>query len=556
MLTDQSIDEEMSRAALELAGRFGRGRPAGSGDIGDVGGRESEPWGEPTPLTVGLPDFPLAALPGAIGDIVRAVRDSTQTPADLGAVTALATLSAATRGKFRADVSRSWSEETAIYTAALSDSGTRKTAVVKEITRPLAAIAKELRTAGRGVYLEESAAYRIAQARAHAAEQAAAKLSAGPDAEATARAAAREAGEMREPAELRILADDVTPEALGKIMAAQGGPISVISAEGGILGTLAGRYSDGRANVDLVLKAYDGESVWIDRISREPLFIERPFLTLGIIAQPDVIAEATQVRAFTERGLLPRMLFAMPPTTVGSRRLDAPDVPEHVAYIWEQCVGKILRAAAVNGDEQTVLRLDADALAVLNEFRADLEPRLHPDIGDLTRILAWASKLPGALVRIAALFALAEDAGVAWVRVEHMLAAVAMSDYLIAHARAVLTLDKHRRDSRQVTMLSWIRRRASPQSPELNDRAGIGDCGDAFTTRDAWQGVRGRAWAESASDVQTVLDQLVELGWIRRRPDPPRRPGRPPSPSYEAHPQLHTAGGGRGPWEIDPRCAA
>lgn len=508
-----------------------------SGCFGDVERRSDEPWPTPTPLAVPLPSLPVDVLPGTLKEIVEAVAASTQTPPDLAAFSALAVLSAATRGNWEIVVKPGWEEQTALYLTALSDSGTRKSAVVRAVGGPLYAQEKAIRIAGRGEYLEASAAYRILEKRAKAAEDSAAKPKAAPEDEANARDLARQFGEAVRPAEFRLLTDDTTPEKLAMMMDSQGGPMAVLTAEGGLLGTLAGRYSD-TANVDLVLKAFNAEPVRVDRVSRESLDIERPFLALGLVVQPDVIDQAATVPEFTRRGLLPRMLFARPMTTVGKRGLDAPAVPAEVTERWSRCVADVLKHAVSDSRAPARLQLDAEALAVLDEFRVELEPRMDPESGDLARVVAWASKLPGALVRIAALFALADDAGTHWVRGEYVRAAVGLATYLIAHASAVLALDSQRRDARQVAALAWIGRWVSPKHPQPMHGS---SSGGAFTARDAWQGVRGQAWAETAADVQAVLEQLDEMGWIRRRPDPPRTGGRPPSPVYDVHPVVANA---------------
>lgn len=499
---------------------------------------EREAWPDPIPLAARLPAFPLDVMPGPVGRIVDAVAASTQTPRDLAAFTALAALSIATRGRYRIVVRPGWVEQTALYVVALADSGARKTAVVRAVGEPLFTLEREARRGQRDDYLAAAAAYRILERQAKAAEDAAAKPLTDPVKRDAAMTVARDLavtfGSTPKPSEFRLLADDVTPEKLAMLMADQGGPMGVLSAEGGLLGTLAGRYSDNAsANVDLVLKAYDAEPVRVDRVGRASVDLERPFLAMGLIVQPDVIAEATKVRVFTERGLLPRVLYSLPRTTVGTRALDAPDVPTEMAVAWHVCLTRIYSEAPSEG--QVALNLDGEARKALDAFRADLEPRLHPDIGDLTRICAWASKLPGALIRIAGLFALVDGAGLL-IRGEHMTAAVDLGDYLIAHALAALALDERRRDARQVAALTWIRRKSGAESAQTSDGDGSGTSGTTFTARDAWRGLHGQVWAETAADVQAVLDQLEELGWIRRLPDPARRAGRPPSPTYEAHP--------------------
>lgn len=517
------LDEEMAKVRVALDA-IEKGPAAGT-------------WPDPVPLAAQLPEFPVSILPGTLGRIVEAVARSTQTPSDLAAFTALATLSAATRGRWVVTVDPEWIEQTALYLAALSDSGTRKSAVVREVGRPLLDAQKATRDAGRAAYLEEAAAYRILEKQALAAENAAAKPNATADDTAHARGLAREFGEAVRPAQFRFLVDDITPEKLAVLMDEQGGPAAVLSAEGGLLGTLAGRYSDA-VNVDLVLKAFNGEYFQADRISRDPVEIEHPFLALGLIVQPDVIAEAVRVPEFVSRGLLPRMLFALPRTTVGTRQLAAPAIPAGDATAWRTSVEALFSRALAGKGSQSDLRLTGDARRALDAFRDELEPRMHPDLGDLAPVMAWASKLPGALVRIAALFALASDPDAQMVSAENVSAAVGLAPYLISHACAALALDRQQRDARHVAVLAWLRRRTSPQHPEPAANQGSGCCGDAFSAREAWQALRGRAWAQTAADVQAVLDELTEMGWIRRRPDPPRKGGRPPSPTYDIHPKF------------------
>jgi hypothetical protein len=53
----------------------------------------------------------------------------------------------------------------------------------------------------------------------------------------------------------------VTPETLAVMMRQQDGRMGVISPEGGLFAILAGRYSSGTPNLDLVLKAWSGDPV-------------------------------------------------------------------------------------------------------------------------------------------------------------------------------------------------------------------------------------------------------------------------------------------------------
>jgi len=64
----------------------------------------------------------------------------------------------------------------------------------------------------------------------------------------------------------------------------------------------------------------------------------------------------------------------------------------------------------------------------------------------------------------------------------------------------------------------------------------------SLTVRDATnllahQGAGGELY--SATVAETAMARLEELGYLRRRPDPPRKIGRPPSPRYLVNPITH-----------------
>lgn len=63
---------------------------------------------------------------------------------------------------------------------------------------------------------------------------------------------------------LRLIADDITPEALTSLMADNNGIITVISTEGGLFDIFNGKYSN-MVSVDSVLKAYTGDPIRVDR---------------------------------------------------------------------------------------------------------------------------------------------------------------------------------------------------------------------------------------------------------------------------------------------------
>lgn len=506
-------------------------------------------WGEPRPLSKAMPPLPVTSLPGMLRRLVEAIATTTETPPDLAAFAALATLAATTRGAWEVRVGSGWTEQTCLYLAGLSDSGTRKTAVVNLATAPLRALER-----GRMRDQGTKARREILTKRYAAAVDLAAREPEGEERD-RAEAEAEELEAELHGLEFQILADDVTPEALAGRMERQGGPLAVIADEGGLLGTIAGRYAANVPNVDLILKAYNGSSARVDRASKPSLWIPRPILTIGLIVQPDVITEAAKVRAFVQRGLLPRFLYALPESTVGTRAGGAPEMPPEVEAEWAAVVGKIFAAGLelTARDEVGVIRLDHAAAAAFEAWRGlgGHESRLHKDLGDLADLQAWASKLPGALVRVAALFALAERPGDAHpiVTGDEMRAALDLAPYLVEHAREVLLGTYAERSERLEAVLGFIRRflregssaAKAESDPANRTSGGMEDRNDIFTVKEVYRALDGRSWVKRVVDVEEIVEHLADLGYVRlMAPEPPRR-GRPPSPRYQAHPRLVTA---------------
>ena len=500
------------------------------------GASESDDWPEPEPLIPTLASPPLEVLPPFFRDYVKAVSDEKQVPADLVLLAALAVLSAATRGAWRVKPTAGWDEALSLYTLSLLPSGGRKSAVIKAVTAPLWHEQSRLRAEAQADRPKAETRYKLAKKRAEAAITAALKGDGeGLDEEAAALAAKAE--ELRPGAPPVLIIKDVTPEAMAIEMERQGGATAVFSAEGGFLANLGGRYAEGRPNLDLANEAYDGEPYVSRRVNRDDISIPRPFLALGLSIQP-AMAAGLASRDMDGSGFLSRFAYAVPRNTVGTRTTGVKPVPAAVETAWEEAVsGVISKATALlgprkpEGEYRQSISMSADAAATLETFRQDHEPRLDEETGDLAHVASWASKLPGFLVRIAALLTLAERSEAIEVSGPAMDAACALAPYLIDHASAAFAIlrSKYEHTTGKHPVLAWLR------EAELVE----------FSHTDAFQALRKQAWASGSGGgerVRAALGELVEAGWLRsvEYARPPGRPGRP-AERYVTHPKLHGA---------------
>jgi replicative DNA helicase len=485
----------------------------------------SPAWPTPIPLTsrTAPRPFPVDALPDWLADMVGAVAEFTQTPADLAGCIALAALSTAAGGRAEVEVRGSWREPVNLFTVVVLPPGSRKSAVFTAFIRPLLAAEAALVERTRPAIVEAELALRVASKASDRAANAAAAASeaSGRDrllAEAVAAAMSAEAVSV--PSLPRLVADDVTSEQAASLLAEQGGRLAVLSPEGGIFATLAGRYS-GAPNLEVFLKGHAGDMLRIDRRSRPAEHIDRPALTLGLAVQPEVLRDIAQMPGFRGKGLLARILFAVPENTVGRRRIGADPISGPVADAYAKNLDALVLDLA-DRREPTVLALAAEANERMLAIERDIEPRLAP-AGSWAHIIDWASKYAGAIARIAGLLHLAEGSAVGPIDAATFDRAATIGAYFAGHALAAfddMGADPLVDDARHV--LSWIERTQT----------------ERFTKRDLFSALSRRRFRK-AGDLDPVLNLLVGHGYLATAPTTERRgAGRTPSPAWLVHPDI------------------
>jgi len=265
----------------------------------------------------------------------------------------------------------------------------------------------------------------------------------------------------------------------------------------------------------------------VDRKGRPPEYVPRPALTLGLCVQPEVLRDIAALPGFRGRGLLARILYAVPSDMVGRRKIGEAAIPEEIRQSYASSVQALTRSLAEWTDPAVLMLTPAAAELLLDAERA-IEPRLDRDIGDLARIVDWGSKQIGGVARIAGLLHLAAHLRDGWglpITEDTMRAALGIGDYYIAHALAAfdhMGTDLPLAGAR--ILYRWLER----------TRPG------RFTKREAHMGTS-RAQFPKVGDLDAPLELLEQHGWIRRVPEPERiGPGRRPSPAYEVHPDLAT----------------
>ncbi|MBI3770341.1 MAG: DUF3987 domain-containing protein [Deltaproteobacteria bacterium] len=497
---------------------------------------QDDAWDPPSPFhRVELPVFPTETLPDWLKDWVEAEAEATQTPPDLAGTLGLSVIAVTVAKKVEVRASASHREPVNTFTVTVLPSGARKSQVFSDGVAPLDDFEREESERLDPQIIEATTRWKIAEAALQKAQADAAAASSRERKKATRKALklAHELAALTVPCLPRLIADDTSPERLATLIRDQGGRMAVMSPEGDVFDLMAGRYSPkGQANFGVYLKGHAGDTLRVDRVNRPPEYVHRPALTVALTVQPDVLRGLARQPGFRGRGLLARLLYALPKSCLGERSANPSPMPREVRIQYRRKVRTLLRLPFRKDPDGKssphMLRLDESARAALTGFAEKLEPQLA-EHGELATMTDWAGKLVGAVVRLAGLLHIGErtDDVAPWespIGRRTMRRAINLGRYYLAHARAAFAemgADPEVENARHV--LSWI------------ERAGI----ESFTKRDAFQATKGRFKRVSA--LEPVLQILVEHGYIRAQaPRTHTGPGRPASQRYDVNPAVHS----------------
>jgi replicative DNA helicase len=501
-------------------------------------------WPAPRPLktTPAVLDLARAIPPGL--EIFRrfceAVAEALQVPRDAVPPLALGIVSGCIGRTVETQVTPGWTETASAWFCVLMEAGTNKSTLVSILGRPLTDWQRDEAEQLRATLASYAERRRCVEAELNAARANYVKTKPGTPNRDEAQARVSDlADELdRLPALVApcLTVSDFTPESLRDTLRANGEKCLWISAEVDHAALLGSRYAkNGASNFDLLLRAHCGDAAPASRVGRD-VSLERPALSLCLCVQPAALGEVLRDPYARDKGLLPRLLLVTPTSTLGTRKLNPPPVPECLLEWWRVTLrdlldlpwpGRVVKSATgpIRYEKgPRLLHLDREAKAVFDVFRAPLEPRLG-DGGDLHTLAAFVGKLPGACVRIATSFAMLQDPAAQRVSAEDMRAAVAWADYLLAHYAAALGEAAQSPETKLARrILAAIKRR------NLHE----------FSARDAMREVDGNGGVTS-EDVTAALAVLVDCNWIRPAEVAARKPGtvgRTPSLRYAANPAV------------------
>jgi 5S rRNA maturation endonuclease (ribonuclease M5) len=471
--------------------------------------QESNIWNELKPFdSFELPKFPIDCLPEDMKKYVITVSKNLATPIEMGALAELATVAVCLQGKIFVEVKPDYKESLNLYVLIIAEPGERKSPLLKLISEPLYRYERDENIIRKKKIREEEMLIRSKKKLAAELEEK------GDLIQALELQSEVDGLEKSKTRLLRLTSDDFTVEALTSLMAENNGCMSVISSEGGMFNNLTGRYS-GKNSYEALLKAYTGDTIRVDRKSREPELIENAYLTILLMAQNSVLEGIMSNSDMRGQGFLGRFLYCQPKSPLGTRKYDTPQLDHAVMDNFHSIINHLLSIK-----DKQVLKLSPEASKVSKEFFEWLEPQL---VNELDEIRDWASKLHGTTIRIAGILHCVDNKGIGdgIINEKTMSNAKDLAVYFIEHAKKAFSMMGA---SEALIKAKYILKKLEGLSvPEVSKR-------------DIYLACRCKL-IKKTEDMDEPISILIEHGYIREKSNGSSKSvGRKPSAVYELNP--------------------
>ena len=493
--------------------------------------QESQAWPKLIPIAGPEPEpMECSDFPPCIAGIIEAVVEFAEVPVELPGLMALGVLATAAQKKYEIAGDGSYREPLNLFVCPALDPGNRKTSVVAILTKPLRRWEQDQRAELAPIIREADSERRTAEKRIEHLRTKASKAEDSVervDLQREIDAIERELPPV--PVMPLLTTDDCTPEHTATLLSHHGERLAIVSDEGGIFDIVAGRYSRGVPNLDVFLQAHAGSPVRVHRGSREPVDLQNPCLTIAISCQPYVLAEMGDNKAFRGRGLLARFLFAIPKSNLGFRTLQPKEIPSPQLNAWNHVVYTMLDRAQQVDDfgspKSQILYLSPGAYRIWKAEQRSNEIDMRP-AGSWADNTGWASKYPGAVLRIAGILHCADctscgqDPATKDVEESTMLFALQLGRKIKSHSRQAFGMMQLTDDQKFAhKIVEWIRR----------------DSITEFTGRECSIHCNS---AGSVKELDEAFELLINHGWIRpgqkKQPDGRGRPSHP----FEVNPAI------------------
>lgn len=265
---------------------------------------------------ISTPDFPIHIFPQQLQQIIRSYCTILNLNLDYAAVSVLYAFSVALGGHYSLTVKRGWNELPTLFVALVGKPGINKSGPISIFTQPLEKLERDLFKR----FLDEYSTFK------------------------KGRSAKKENGDLctitEEPARKQLIIKDATQEAMLKALYDNPHGFAGIYDELAAFLKSFNKYKSGGGDEEVMLSLFSGKSISVNRKSSEPIFIEKPFVSIIGSIQPQVLINLLGNNKI-DNGLTHRFLFAFPDHVI-REDLSDDDVPEYIEELYQTCINRIL----------------------------------------------------------------------------------------------------------------------------------------------------------------------------------------------------------------------
>lgn len=471
-----------------------------------------ELWETPKPFgkEIQLSECPLSCLPPVLERFVTELSQNVQVSPDMCVLPLLSVLSLVTQGKALILNPGGGNTETLnLYTLTIAEPGERKSGVFKALTAPLYSYQREENERREPLIRE----YQFKKA---ALTKQIETVSKGKNADIEkAHEYAIELENLEPVYPLTLNVTDTTPEALSAEMIKNGEKIGILSDEGGIFDIMSGMYSSGTANIDLLLKGYDGSPYNVIRCSKQSISLECPLITLGLMVQTEPFERAMSNPQFAGRGFIHRFLFAFPQSKAGHRSFKSPYISQTAKDDYKALIYSLLRLKA----SDTVIKCDREAYRIMQDYNDQVESNFL-DGGIFEYMKEWGNKQVGRAFKIAGILHLCEHSPEEPLSGQTALNAVSIAMWAENHALKAFGEICASEEDRTA---EYIYKRIKQSGCAEMSKRDIMRCCKKI---------------KSADDFEEPLKTLEDMGYIREIVSDYSGTGRKPSNKYKINPLI------------------
>ena len=262
------------------------------------------------------PDFPIHIFPQQLQQIIRCYCTTLNLNLDYAGVSVLYAFSVALGGHYSLTLKRGWIELPTLFVALVGKPGINKSGPISIFTQPLEKLEKALFKR----FLDEYATFKKGRSTKKENEDI--------------------TGIFEEPVRRQLVIKDATQEAMLKALYENPHVFAGIYDELAAFLKSFNKYKPSGGDEEVMLSLFSGKSTSVNRKSSEPIFIEKPFISIIGSIQPQLLINLLGNNKI-DNGLTHRFLFAFPDSVI-REDLSDDDVPEHIEELYQTFIDRIL----------------------------------------------------------------------------------------------------------------------------------------------------------------------------------------------------------------------